>query len=307
MKKNIIVFIFLMLLTQKTFPGSSVSSLGTSENNDLPTEQKFDYFLKLPPEIQNLIISFAWSNIDNSKDFENEILNWENIDAMQKNTTSITERNLYGYNGEKTPIYFYVLENGCPIIKTVGNIISDAQPSLLKGLWYADSTVPSTKLFIHTPKNNLFSATIKDNDGPKITSACISVLGDLAITWTKNQNYFVTILKLKNIEQNKKIDLQQNAITLTNIEYKTLRGRSPQWDSIKGSLFMLDGSKIAICGIEDLVTSVILNNALINHIENCDHSIKYIDNHEKPLTAAEKAKRLCIAKYLVNKKNEISL
>lgn len=124
------------------------------------------------------------------------------------------------------------------------------------------------------------------------------MLGDIALTWEKNNEKYLILLTLKDI-------LKQKIVTLDEKKTQKL-GLFKREHSIWRSLFTLDGSKLGISTNWYPSASFIGVSGLINSI---DEEINYIDvKSENSLTIAEKAKRLGIAavaaKKLLKKKNE---
>jgi hypothetical protein len=317
MKKfNLLFVVITSLIIQPIFAGSSQSTMEiidssqVKENNNKQTE-KFS-FDKLPQDIENEVINYAWNNIDNQQIFEQQLLEWKNYDCMRSKETSYLDQNTLGFHGQKKPIYFYTLENGNPTIKTVGTVLNNAQPAMLSGLWYADSTIEQTMLILNAPNKNYTVTLIESLLGPspKVTSASFSVLGDIAITWENNAEKYITLLTLQDIKNNNSIDLSSNAQKLKDINQTLLQGTLSNCTEVKGSLFNLDGTKLGICTMDPLQISVSGQTGLDNHINNADHAVQYIDiNPKKPLTIHEKAKRLSLAtadakKFLTDKQKK---
>lgn len=286
MKKSILALMFLSTCV--------LQAMGA----DKPQE-KFN-FAGLPSEVQNLIIEQTWADIDTIENMK-QLTSSASV-VFHKTETSFSEQRKYGFHGFKVPIIFYTLLNGQPCISTVGTILDQAQPSIAWGLLYRQSHSRSTELFIVTPEDTVLSTasiSLKVRNHPKICpdtihiqSASFSVLGKLAIIWQEggNNERFLTIFNLKDIQDKKEFDLYQNAIKFDkpldnddNLAKKLMSPTGPL-TKIAGSVFNLDGSKLvthfkSIFGYQGGFTF---------------DDMREIPN-DQPLTIHEKAKRLGVA------------
>lgn len=265
--------------------------LGTCLLQAMETEklqEKFN-FDGLPHKVQNQVVEQTWADVDwLEKNLKK--LDLSAFDATHR--IEIAKPILYNFHKK---ILFYTLNNGRPCISTIGNIrdhaLEHAQAFLATNLGSLSYSFDRFSAELVIPQQNKhLSIILKDKKNlssvklAEVKSACFSVLGHIAITWqASNDEYFVTILTLKNIEEKKEWDLFQDAIPLGKLHSNN---NSCQLKAT-GSLFTLDGSKLVTCFKEEDTTPGEGSGRIIYDFFDitCD----------RPLTTAEKAKRLCIA------------
>ncbi len=150
--------------------------------------------------------------------------------------TSYVERWRYGFNGEVIPI---CKRNG-GTVKLVDKscIIAGAQPSMLYGLWYADTHVPATRLFIELEDKRKLEALIKQKTSNSLrygyefvthVRACCLVddkpasINKVAIAWDfmpgdlPNKKSYITMVRVQDmIQQNAQIDLDENKVEVSS-------------------------------------------------------------------------------------------
>ncbi len=175
-------------------------------------------FEKLPPDMRRHIISYMPAVNDGPGEFKDIALQWsKETPFKEKQRTSAQERRKYGYNGKKIPINSHTLKGNKPCVGNSGYIIENAQPSMLNGLWYADSSAPNTIICVNTSKKTL-KAIITNPNNDAIISCSLSKKGDLAIAWKDITNKpHITFTNLAKIKLGEAIDLNQNKIPLTRI------------------------------------------------------------------------------------------
>lgn len=312
MKQLLVASLFVSLaMSQITFSGNQSSSFKKEKK---PLE-KFE-FSKMEEKCINMIphiVSFAWDNLDNHSTFEKALLSPHiNNYLVLKSETTYSEQNNYKFHGWKVPVYLYTLKEGSPAIKIAGNVLNLAQHANLSGFWYADSSVETTELFLDAPDETQYHTTLHNGTftRPNILSACLSVLGDIALVWETTETdkiKYVTLTTVKAIIENKIIDVSKDAKKLDDSEFVSLKGDITDAKTIKGCIFTLDGSKLGICKMKhlQLLSRLLQPSALkiyIEHINTSPHSVQYLDiKQDKPLTIEEKAKRLGIATLSVKK------